>query len=333
MRERLSDGAAAALTVTGLTARLFYGLMIDSPEVHNGAWLSALLGAALALPLLRALSRCPGRMPSALLAALLALDAARTVDCAAASAGYAAFAHVAAGLLALPLLAVAARALYLGDPAMGNAALLLLRPLAALVGLVALVQLPRCQPGWLAPVFGFGLPGIVTAGVRAAGWTALIAGSVARLTGRPFAQTARDVAIAAGLAAALILLRLMMAPAADAGSMSRLNQLDALLTNGRSPLALQLPMIVAWFLGLVNLLCLECWAARGLLARAFGGERWPAAAVLLVTGAAALAQAFRRAPLRTLAEGQLWLLAAAALLYGLLAKSRKGERLSCAFSD
>ena len=59
-----------------------------------------------------------------------------------------------------------------------------------------------------------------------------------------------------------------MAPVATSGDIDRAMRIDALLTNGRAPLYLQLPMLVAWFAGMLHLVAFEALAACGLLKRA-----------------------------------------------------------------
>lgn len=327
MSSRPSAGAMNALMISGVAARVFYGLMIDSPEVHNGAWLSVFLGMALAMPIVRAMKLCAAvprlkRFMSVPLCALVALDAARAVDIAAYSAGYVAFLHGATPLLTLPLLAVALWAMGQGGEAVGNAALLLVRPVAALLILLAALQWPAYRPGWLAPVLGFGITGIVCAAVRAAGWMALISGALLALAPEdaPPLPMQRNL-MASGLAcAALIALRLMMAPAMDVGSMNRLNQLDALLTNGRAPLYLQLPMIAAWFVALMNLICLECWAASALLEQSFAlRPGWRIGGVTLAVALCTLLRVAEARPLRELLDGQYWLLAVACAMCAIIA--------------
>jgi len=62
----------------------------------------------------------------------------------------------------------------------------------------------------------------------------------------------------------------MMAPTGLA-DMPWAYRLDALLTNGRAPLYLQLPMILAFFIAALQLLACECFAASALLQRLFAG--------------------------------------------------------------
>ena len=75
------------------------------------------------------------------------------------------------------------------------------------------------------------------------------------------------MAMATVIAALLIATRLMMTPFLALNAMDRTMLLDSLLTNGRSPLTLQLPMIVIWCLGMLHLFCFECFLCAALLKR------------------------------------------------------------------
>ena len=180
MKRSLPKGTAEASAILAITCRVFYGLMLDSPEVHNGAWLSAIAGAALALPTLslaRRLKRAaPGQSRAArlLLSGLLIVDAAETIECTAVSAGYVAFSHAAAWLLALPALVLALRAALSGGDALGYSALLLPRIALPLLLAVAAFQWRYYRFPWLSPAFGYGMPGVLRAGLRSAGWISMI---------------------------------------------------------------------------------------------------------------------------------------------------------------
>ena len=187
----------------------------------------------------------------------LALDAARAVECAAYSESCLAFNHLAPALLTLPLLAAILRCAWMGGDALGGAARIWIRLFAALMLIVILYQLPYYNAGWLRPWLG------------AAGWNALLAGSAAGICKAElgFKRLLRCLLISTAVAAALVALRQMMAPAFTAEAVTRFTRIDTLLTNGRAPLYLQLPMIVAWFGGMLHLMCFESVAACALLGR------------------------------------------------------------------
>ena len=51
MKFRISDSAAASLSFLAITARIFSGVAMDMPDLHNAGWLAVLLGGVLSLPL------------------------------------------------------------------------------------------------------------------------------------------------------------------------------------------------------------------------------------------------------------------------------------------
>ena len=123
-------------------------------------------------------------------------------------------------------------------------------------------------------MLGRGAGGILRWGLRAAGWLALLAGAALAACDdeASFARVAQSLAFAALAAAGLIALRLMMAPDLGAAEWDRRVRLDSLLTNGRAPLYLQLPMIAMWFTGMLHLLAFEGCLGQALLVRA--APRW-----------------------------------------------------------
>ena len=282
-----------------IVPRVFCGLMVDTPDVHNGAYLSVLLGTLLALPAVHGLQFVAERANPRgmrglrlLLAAWLSLDAAALIDCTAASAGYVAFAHVATRLLALPLLAAALRASVSGERTVVYAANLLVRASVLLLVLLIVQQLPYLRASWLAPVLGFGTRGILRAGVWTAARMTGIAGAFALLfqncqtsDGKP--RLIQGMCLTSAVLVFLIVLRLMMAPSMGGDTMRRLNRLDALLTNGRAPLYSQLPMITVWFVGTLHAICFECCAAGAMLRQSLPAlKRWGSA--ILSVGPVAL---------------------------------------------
>ena len=132
--------------------------------------------------------------------------------------------------------------------------------------------------------------------------------------------------LAAGIAVAtlLIVLRLMMTPTQlqrDGWS----NRLDALLTNGRAPLYLQLPMIALWYAGMLHLLACEGFACAALLQGLFPRLGGMACAVVAVAAVALLSGAGAQdffAPWRYL------VLAMIAAVAALLPDRRKGGATS-----
>ena len=260
MSRGIPSRTASACCWPAVTARLLCGLIVEAPCPHNGAWLSILLGAALSIPFMWLISR-PSRflrLPAAILAVPLAMDAGRMLELTAFSAAYIALDHVSELLLAVPLVLSMGLCLYRGAESIGNAARLWVPICALLIATVFVFQLPKLRPMWLAPLLGPGVAGILRQAVRAAIWiVSLFAASVwIEKPGErpvPFKRRLVHLLLAASSAALIVVLSGMMSPARVVGPDTRSIRLDALLANGRSPMYLQLPMIVAWFIAMFNL--------------------------------------------------------------------------------
>lgn len=303
MRLELSRSAATAGLLAALTARTFYGLALDAPEVMNAAWLAAPIGAVLSLPVVWLMANRRSRFMSAVLFVFIALDAAEAVEWTAFSESCLAFNHVSPVLLMLPLLLAALRCAWLGGDAVGGTARIWTRLFALLLLMVILLQLPYYNPRWLTPILGAGTGGILRAGIRAAGLNALLCLSTGRICRERLGlqDLLPGLLLASCVSALLTLLRQMMAPVMTGAILDRQMRLDALLTNGRAPLTLQLPMIVAWFTGLMHLIAFEGVAACALLRRAFPGMKEGRCMALGLGAVSALA--LSRAPRMAFAQG------------------------------
>lgn len=300
MNRAVSFRAARAAATAAIVARLFLGLVVDAPTTHNGAWLSALLGALLAAPWvlsLRALRGCsdPAHLPlHAALLGIVIVDAATVLSALTRSAGYLALDRSPALLLALPPALAALWCIWRGGEAVGNAATLALRVAFALLVVVVLLQARYFKTQWLAPVLGDGAAAVVDGGVRAASWIVAASAILAvsdngKADDRPALSVLSAVGFAAIACAGLIVLRLMLTPT-QLSDWTWLNRLDALLCNGRTPLYLQLPMIAMWFSGLLHLLSSECCAASALLKQLLPQLSARACGALVVTAALLLSQ-------------------------------------------
>lgn len=271
IRQKPAEYAVSA----AVAARVFCGLAVDHPGLHNGAWLSAGIGAALAWPVIMGFAKLKGNGAAkpaltALLALINLLDGAATAVKLTRSAGYLALERLPAPVLMLPIGLVLFWAICRGGDAIGYSAAIWTRVFAVLMGIVALMQLRTYRPQWLRPLLGGGLLPIFEGGVRAAGWMAGIAGVFLIAEGDYGEDTHpyRAALIGAGVAAVLIVLRTMMTPTLRAGyAATWLIRLDTLLNNGRARLYLQLPMIVIWYASLLHLLVLQGFTAAALLQR------------------------------------------------------------------
>lgn len=294
MKLDISRRAAMPAAFVAISTRLFLDLGLDGGTIHNGVWIAALLGALPTIPYLlcldavstahnqKAFSRW---LLFPLLLTIVVTDAARVLSIVARAAGYLTLERVPALWLVLPMALAMLWCVWRNGDAIGYAATLWTRVLPALMLVVLLLQARHFRAEWLHPLLGDGWRTIFGDGVRASGCfvpaTALLL--VCRETDNHVAHRfgLGWLCLAPAVSALLLILRLMMTPTALNG-MPWLERLDALLTNGRAPLYLQLPMITAFFTGLMHLLACECFAAAALLQRCFPGLNGRVCAALAI---------------------------------------------------
>lgn len=299
--EITAPGARSAACVA-VGARLFIGLTLEKPAIHNGAWICALLGGAIALPWALALgwlqSAKEKRSARAMLPLSFALliclvtDASLLFSAATRSAGYLTLDRRDPAALLIPAALALLWCVLRGGDAVGYGAMIWMRLFPALMLVVVLLQFRHYRPQWLAPVLGTGWTSILLAGARSAGRVMLASGVLLvadREEGRGDRLRAILRAHLLGIlaAAGLIVLRLMMTPT-SLSDPSWMNRLDSLLVNGRAPLYLQLPMITLWYAGMMHLLACECFTAAVLTQRLLPGVPGRLCAVLAPLTAALL---------------------------------------------
>lgn len=277
MKLSICRRAAHAAALAGIAARVFLGLAVETPGLHNGAWLCALLGAFPAALWLLGLEYIAGArrgnafraLISVFLLAVVLLDSSNVLSAIARSAACLAPERESTVALALPACLAALWCAHKNGDALGYGAMLWARLFPAGLALVVLLQFSHYRPLWLTPVLGSGFSGIADGAMRTAGWV-VPSGAVLLISSAPGERRTRPVwvlALLASLVAALLLALLsMMTPMQIRGD-SWINRLDALLTNGRAPIYLQLPMVLLWYAGLLHLYACECFAAASLLQR------------------------------------------------------------------
>lgn len=282
MKLTISRSAALPAAFVATTARIFLDLALDSGPLHNGVWVAAILGALPAIPYLLCIDGAGTSAPKsplrpALLAVLTAFtltDAAHVLAMPVRAAGFLALESMNPALLTLPVALAVLWCLWRNGDAIGYAATLWLRVFPVLMAVVMLLQLRHYHPAWLCPLLGNGWRAIAREGARVSGWfvpaTAVFFACDPKTEGRVKRPPMVKLALAAVVAALLLILRLMMTPT-GISRMPWLARLDALLTNGRAPLYLQLPMLLTFFIGAMHLLTCECFAVSAMLQRLIPG--------------------------------------------------------------
>ena len=306
-----TPGRSAALPLIGaaMTMRMYWGLSLDFHYALNAIWLCPVLGLIIYLPFAFALRQAAGlgnsspwenlsrRAPGGVMnaaaagfALLLIYDAAATVQLMALSSNVLALNDVSPMLLILPLALVILCVVKLGMDALGNSARLWLRVLPVFVIVILIVQSKSYRFGWLTPVLGGGMPGIVSGGVYCAGCMALL--TLAWLLALPDRRAGGLLPCAALSAAATALLMLsqqLLNPPMMGTVLNTAARIDLILNNGRMTLSPQIIVDVLWFGNMLYLISAEAVAAAEYV-RMIAPKIpvWPlAAGVALVIGASA----------------------------------------------
>lgn len=282
----ISESAATALAIIGLTTKVFSGLILDFPTLYNSRWICAFIGGLLMLPSAFIIDRirygCASspfieaytryRVPASILITVLsAFDAAVTAVAIGTSASYIAVDNVTTFYLLLPQYALCVWSLAFNGNAIGNAGRLLGRLLLGIIIITAVLSLPKYRPNWLTPLLGPGVPTLAIGSLRCAGWYSLLiplfllaeteSGTTAKRHAALYSLLSATV-----LSTAILLLVAMLSPALLTGDMeTRFSVLDSLLSNGRLSLGAQLPMIVLWLVGLFFLLLLDAWTCAAMV--------------------------------------------------------------------
>lgn len=294
MKLQISESAAGALAVLAVVARIVGGVLIDMPDLLNAGWLSILIGALLALPLMLAIScirtlqhNRPAPIPPALCIVffLIAIwDAAYVASMIADSAGYLALNSTASIYLLIPQFVLCLGCLLLNGDALGASAVIWNKFLPALLLIVILLQSRSYEPRWLTPLFGPGLTSLLSGSVRIAGWFCLPAALF--LIARPDVEGSpghlsplKTLVLCAAFSTLIALAFSMMTPLLPNQNLhSRTFRFDALLANGRSGRALQLPTIALWYPSQFYALLFDVFTSAVMLQKML--PKWPHSACI-----------------------------------------------------
>lgn len=351
MNTQPGRSSAAAIMYITVAARLFWGMAVDCPIVHNAAWICPLAGFLIALPFLLCCNsaarlgndspinnlavRCPAAVSRAgmsMLSLLLLLDCAVNMRMLAGTANVLALGSLPISVLLIPLAAVAAASVLLGMDAAGNSALVWLRLLPLPMLVLLLAQAGSWETGWLTPILGDGLRRIASGGVYCSGAVALLA--------VPFLVAVPDrcrrspilfAALGAATASLLLLVLQMLCPPLTTILLSRSSRSELILNNGRIQLSMQLLLIVLWYGAITNLVSVEASAAASAIERMLPKlPRWSLAACITI-----LCFVLACLPISTPDEcvhifNWYYPLAAAALIAMLIGAASKGRKKPCA---
>ena len=332
MKLSISRDAVLPAAFVAAATRIFLDLALDGNPIHNGVWIAALLGALPVIPYLICLDLLASRPDSTarrslagLLLTVTALDAARIVSVVLRTSGFLTLEPVNPVILVIPMALATLWCIWRNGDAIGYAAMLWRRAFPVLMLVVILLQWGHYRAQWIRPWLGNGWGDIVEGANRTA--SCYVPATSILFVCKPAEGTVKwrssvvRIFLASAVAALLLVLRLMMLPSgmSDGPWISRL---DALLTNGRAPLYLQLPMIVAFFVGIMHLLACECFAASALLQRLAPGLGGRVCAGIVTSMSAILpfVYSFRSIQDRLMP----WLFAVAALPVALAALSENG---------
>lgn len=288
--KRLSLNCSSALNiacVAGIT-RVFYGIVIDTPSLYNAGWISVILGGIISFPLFLCVEniyRNTGNTVfdmtvntvSCKVIFLLYLfttlyDGASVARCISNSASYTAFNHAIRFFLLLPLFAGILFAICRGGNAIGFSARTWMLVFPVFMIIIIAFQLTKYRWTWLMPLLGPGIRSILNGGISVAGWISstlvIFLLSAPNISDKPKYNGIKMHAKIVIVSALLVILRQMMAPTQiSALERTRMYQLDLMLTNGRAPVMLQLPLTIIWFVSMFHLQVFDCFVAAALLQR------------------------------------------------------------------
>lgn len=279
MKLQISTDAVCAFAGLAISARVVCGTLIDMPELLNAGWIAAILGALFALPPMIAVRCCkqnsvqPSKLICGVFCAIAICDAAVASSSIADSASYMALNTTPAVYLMFPQLALCLFCLRLNGDALGTSAGIWRRILPWLLLIVIFLQAKDYRPEWLTPILGPGIPTILSGALRIAGWFTLPVGlyliAEPGIAGKPsLLRPLKTLGISSGFAILICLIFSMTTPAiTDSNLYTRAFRLDALLANGRTGLAQQLPSIALWYLGLFYALLFDLFIAVAMLQR------------------------------------------------------------------
>lgn len=290
MRMKFQPGrsATAPLILVSMAVRMFMGMVFTPVKASNAVWMCPIVGVVICLPLMwctrcaaslgngsvweNAACRLGGQVSAAvalLLGLYLSYDAAVVMRMLANTAGIVALGAMPDVFLTLPLVLLLICVLMLDSDSLGNSARIWLLALPILLVIMLAAQLKSFEPEWLLPLFGGGAGSIADGAVHCAGWMAGIA--LLWWISVPDRGKAGlvQVELAAAIAVAVLLALLsMLCPTLVDTQFTRVERLHLVLSNGRTPLSLQLILILLWYAGLLYLMCAEAFAAACYLRQA-----------------------------------------------------------------
>ena len=175
----------------------------------------------------------------------------------------------------------------------GNAAKIWMYAGIVLTAVIFIAQAGKYRVGWLLPVFGPGAHNLAGGAVSVAGYMAAAPMLHALAEGDRSGKNscAATVIIIGAVSAAVCAFEGMMAPVLTGADMTRFRAIDTLVSNGRTALSLQLPILTAVNGGYIAALAGYCFMAAMAFQRIFGrisGRAWAvivAAAVFCINAA------------------------------------------------
>lgn len=275
---------ALALGGIALGFRSFFQAVIDMPELLSSGWLGLAAGLVMALPaglLLKGLrtlypdKRPEEALPHAVgkwgargvcfvLMLLMWYDSAFVLRALTGSATGISINEIPVTSLLIVTAVVLTLGCMLGGGPISGTARIWIKIFLAIAALVGIVQLPRYTVGWLTPLLGPGARTILQSGWHLSGL--LMQAFLLWLLLEPSEDKdgwlpVRAMVYGGGAAILAAFLYGMLTPAMPGMPASRVFRLDSLLSNGRLPLSLHMPLMVIWYGGLLMTAAFDLLAA------------------------------------------------------------------------
>lgn len=292
MKLSLSKKNACSLSIVLVSARIFSHLAIDGGDMGNAAWICALLGAILVLPLgiiadvRPSLSEKSFPVKAGLLviciigifegAAVLGLIT-DTIKCSG-------MLRASSAWIATTTLLGCLYAVFKNGDGLCNGVRIWIFAFIALLAVIVITQARFYRPGWLLPILGPGV-GKLAAGTASAAGIASFAPLIHMLAepDDDKGMCCTKSLIISGIAAAILCaMKGMMAPVLVGTDLSRFHVIDELIANGRQSLSLRLPLLTVIYGGYISSIAGYCFAASAALQKCFGKMSGKVCAIVII---------------------------------------------------
>lgn len=275
--EEITHFPMCALTLVAVITRIFYLIVIDTPETENSGWLSVLFGAALSLPAVisayflmkkndssletgacKAIGKAGFRFLCLVISLALTYETSALFTILTSSGAYATLYNTHKLLLLVPTSLAVIYACTKGGNGIGGAAEVWIRIYIILYAVILFLEYNTMNASNIFPIFGPGARSLLKSAVSVMMYYCLIPVSFLiesgySVKGRGIHKRIKPESIllvfllCVLITTALLVIHSMMYPSLTLTSIKRSAGMDLMLSNGRSNRTVQLPILIIWF--------------------------------------------------------------------------------------